>query len=214
MKKRLLALFAAMLGGVTLATPAVAQQPVAIGKSDNGICSIHGEGCDAAPAEWNWERHEPRIGVYSVELPCDGRQADAFARLLALTPGQFQAGASRACMKAGAGFTASMIGFVDLPNDTMPSEMEAMMAGSPDVFTAFKQRINLRVETPETAIDGRRAVQRTVERADGYSRVAIIEVSQYGVLLMLGDIRDPLGVSREEGEALLDRFFNSLEFTK
>ena len=89
-----------------------------------------------------------------------------------------------------------------------------MMAGSPDVFTAFKQRINSDVETPETTIDGRRAMQRTVERADGYSRVAIIEVSQYGVLLMLGDIRDPLGITREEGEALLDRFFNSLEFTE
>ena len=211
MKRLGIALFGALIALGAMSTPAVAQ---GVDRAANPVCAFHGEGCDAPPSEWSWNRLEPRVGVYSVELPCDERQADAFGSLMARTPGRFETGATRACMKDSALFTASLLGFAELPEGARPPGLDALLNGAPDVFTGFVQRVGAGQEIPQVEINGRRAIFNTVEREDGYSRVAIIEVSQFGVLLLTGDIRDGLGVTRAEGEALLDRFFDSLEFAE
>ena len=185
LKSALLVIFAVF--ALPAATPsAFAQDTDGSDKKPNPICTVHGEGCADAPDQWAWERLEPRIGVYSVELPCNAEQADAFGGLLAISKAPFVAGSTRACMKDAAAFTSSLMGFADLRDDA--------------------------TDIAETTINGRRAIMNTVEKKDGYSKVAIIEVSRFGVLIIIGDIRKGLAVSREEGDALIARFFDSLEF--
>lgn len=197
-----------------LGSPASAQEAKDDAKKPNPICTFHGDGCDDAPSKWSWERSEPKIGVYSVELPCNDKQADAFGRLLAISKAQFVAGSTRACMKDAAGFTASLIGFPDLPDGATPPNVDELLKGEPDLFSAFVKQISDGKEIPVTEIHGRRAIVNIVEKADSYSKIALIEVSRFGVLMIIGDIREGLEVSRVEGDALIDRFFDSLEFTQ
>ncbi len=204
----------ALAGLFALGTPALAQDAKPAAEDTSSICTFVGESCSAPPSDWNWQRLEPRIGVYSVEIPCNAKEADAGGRLLAMTPGQFQAGATRACMKASSGFIATLIGFAELPDGPRPAEVDELLQGEPDLFSAMMKNISDREEIPQTAIAGRRAIVNTIEKPVGYSKVAIIEVSQFGVLMIIGDIRKQLEVSREEGDAMIERFFNSLEFVE
>ena len=206
-------MYAALLGFGAMGMPASAQD--ADDGASSAICTFHGEGCDAAPSDWVWQRLEPRIGVYSVELPCDEQQANAFGQLLAMSRAPFVAGSTRACMKAAADFTVSLIGFADLPDDaTRPPEVDELLQGAPDAFSAIVKRVSGEVEVPETSLNGRRAIVHTVERGDGYSRVAIVEISQFGVLMVNAGIRSGLDVTRAEGDAMIDRFFESLVFAE
>lgn len=209
------AVFPAALAGLALlASPASAQKAEGDDKELSSVCTFHGDGCDDAPSQWSWERLGPKIGVFSVELPCNEQQADAFGQLLALSKAPFLAGSTRACMKDAAAFTSSLMGFADLPDGAAPPNADELLRGEPDFFSAFVKQISGKEEIPVTEINGRRAIVNIVEKADGYSKIAIIEVSRFGVLMIIGDIREGLEVSREEGDALIDRFFNSLEFAE
>jgi hypothetical protein len=202
----------ALLG--LLASPVSAQEVGGDAKDVNPICTFHGDGCADASSKWSWARLSPDVGIFSVELPCDKRQADSFGRLLAMSKAPFVAGSTRACMKDAAGFTSSLLGFPDLPDGTTPPNAEELLNGEPDFFSAFVKQISDGKEVAQTTISGRRAITNLVEKDDGYSKIAVIEVSRFGVLMITGDIRDGLEVSREEGEALIARFFNSLEFAE
>lgn len=176
----------------------------------NPLCDVHGEGCSAAPADWAWNRHEPRVGGYSVELPCDAAQADRFSALLAISRANFPAGYTRACMKATSGFTSVLIGFLEVPEAGVPADLAALMDGAPDLFTAFVQQ-GLGAGVPETTFKGRRALANTIERADRRTRVVIVEVGQFGIIMLSADINSDFPGSRDEGDALMERFLESLE---
>ncbi len=214
MRSACFALCAALFGSVAISVPASAQEAGAEDVASSAICTFHGEGCAAPASEWTWERLEPRVGVYSVELPCNSQQANAFGQLLANSRAPFEAGSTRACMKAAAGFTAALVGFAGLPDGAVPPEAEQMLQGEPDMFSVFVRQVARDQEIPVISVDGRRTILNNLENDNGYSRVAIIEVSQFGILVLNGNIRTGLGVTRAEGDALFDRFFDSLEFVE
>lgn len=205
-------LLLAALGG--LSAPASAQESPSADDKSGAICRFHGDGCAAPPAEWAWKRLEPKIGVYSVEIPCDERQAAAFGQVLAVGKPGFPVGSTRACMKASSGFTATLIGLTALPDDTKSAETDALLRGAPDLFTAFAQQTAEKA-VPVTTFKARRAAMNMIEKADGgRSKVAIIEVGRFALLMLIADIRADFPGTREEAEAVTERFFASLEIAE
>lgn len=206
-------LLAALAVSVAVWAPASAQEASPPRVEANPLCDVHGDGCSAPPAQWTWHRLEPRVGGYSVEVPCDAGQADRFSQLLAISRANFPAGYTRACMKAAAGFSATLIGFSAVPDDGVPPDLEAMMRGAPDLFTAFVQQGVAR-GVPETVFKGRRALITNIERADRRSKVALVEVGQFGVILLTADIDSDFPGTREDADVAVERFFQSLEFAE
>jgi hypothetical protein len=208
-------LLLALAGLVAFGAPAAAQDAAL--KPDNeassAICRFHGEGCAAAPAEWAWQRSEPKIGVYSVEIPCDARQAVAFGQILAVGKPGFPAGNTRACMKASSGFTATLLGLTALPDDTKSPETDALLQGAPDLFTAFSQN-TVKGSVPLTTFKGRRAAINSIEKDSGRTKVAIIEVGRFALVMLIADIRADFPGTPEEAAAVTDRFFDSLEIAE
>ncbi len=203
----MLAVFAA---GGALGAPAQAQEAAPPRVSANPLCDVHGEGCSAAPADWAWQRLQPRSSGYSVEVPCDAEQADRFALLLGISRAQFPPANTRACMKESAGFTATLIGYASPPADGVPADLEALMQDAPDLFTAFVRQ-GLGNGVPETSFKGRRALANTIERADRRSRVVIVEVGQFGIIMLSADINSGFPGTRDEADAAMERFLESLE---
>lgn len=209
------ACFSLLAVATCLAAPAAAQDtPTTASKEEpNPICQFHGEGCGAPPAEWAWQRSEPKIGVYSVEMPCDERQAAAFSQLLAFGGTGLAAGSTRACMKATSGFTATLIGFTALPDDTKSPETDALLKGAPDFFTAFTEQ-TVKESVPLTTFKGRRAAIKANETDDGRNKVAIIEVGKFALVMLIADIRSDFSGTPEEADAAMERFFDSLEIAE
>jgi hypothetical protein len=208
----LLAAFA--LAGVE-AAPVLAQDgPAAAPKAEaNPLCTFHGEGCEAPPAAWTWQRLEAKIGVFSVELPCDERQANAFGQVLAISKAGFPPASTRACMKASSGFTAALIGLTALPDDTKTPETEALLKGAPDMFTGFAQN-TMKGSVPETTFKGRRAAFRSIEKDGALTRVAVIEAGKFALIMLVADIRSDFPGTPEETDAAVNRFFASLEIAE
>lgn len=208
--------FSTALGAFALSAPVGAQEGEGSSSELNAVCAFHGEGCDAAPSEWEWVRSEPKGGIFSVEIPCTEEQADRFGVIVSMSKAPFQSSSTRACMKGSSGFIAGYLGLPELPEGAMPTEEELgeLLEGEPDMFAVMVKRTSERGDIPQVSMAGRRAIVNTIERDKGFSRVAIIEVSRFGLLTLTGDIRDDLNVTRAEGEALVDRFFDSLEFTQ
>lgn len=175
------------------------------------LCALHGDGCDAPPAQWAWQRFEPRVGGFSVEIPCNGKQADAFGQLLAMSRAKFPASNTRSCMKAAAGFSATLVGFSALPDDATPPD--DLLRGAPDMFTAFVQQ-GVNKGIPETTFKGRRAIANTIEKADRRSKVVVVEAGRYGIILLTADILEGFPGTREEADTAADRFLSSLEFVE
>lgn len=205
---RLASLLAACAAIGASYAPAVARDDVPPQVEANPLCQFHGEGCSALPAEWTWQRHEPRTGTYSVEIPCDEVQADAFGQIMALSRAGFPAGNTRACIKATSGFTATLVGVAVLPEDaTRPT---SMLKGQADLFSALVEE-TAASGAQVTTFKGRRALINTIDKADRRSRIVIVEVGQYGVILLSADILAGFPGTREDGDGLADRFIQSLE---
>ncbi|MFZ9396710.1 MAG: hypothetical protein ACO25F_11705 [Erythrobacter sp.] len=187
--------------------------PAPSGDSANPLCTFHGEGCSAPPAEWTWQRLEPEVGVFSVELPCDERQADAFGQVLAISQASLPVGSTRACMKASSGFTAVLIGLAALPDDTKSPETDRLLGGAPDLFTALSKQ-NSENPVPEVTFKGRRSMIKTVEKEAARTKIAVIEVKRLALIMLIADIRADFPGTREEADTAADRFFNSLEIAE
>lgn len=198
-----------------LSSPARAEEPAPAPAKDapNPLCTFHGEGCEAPPAEWAWQRLATKAGAYSVELPCDERQANAFGQLLSISDAGLPAGSTRACMKASSGFTAMQIGLTSLPDDAKTPEIEAMLKGAPDMFTAFTQNA-MKGSVPETTFKGLRAAFKTIEKDGASTRIAVIEAGKFALIMLVADIRDGFPGTREEADAATERFLNSLEIAE
>lgn len=196
-----------VLGSIGVSSSA--QEAVPAGDS-NPLCRFHGPDCAAPPAEWQWQRLTPSIGTYSVELPCNAQQADAFGQILAISRARFPAGATRSCMKAAAGFTSTMVGLTALPDGDVPPEIERLLDGAPDLFTTFLRNVRASGAV-ETGFMGRRAVMNTIERDDRRTRVMLVEAGQYAVIMLNADISSNFPGTREEADAAVERFFQSLE---
>jgi hypothetical protein len=193
-------------GGPIAASPQAPSPP-----DSNPLCVFHGEGCYAPPAAWIWERLEPSAGGFSVELPCAPEQADRFGPVLAMTPGKFSPAATRACMKNTSAFMASMIGFAgDTLESGMQAEIDTMLDGASDLFTAFVRKTR-GSSASETSYKGRRAVMNTIEKEHRRTRVMLVEVGPYGVIMLTVDINSDFPGTREEGDAAMERFISSLE---
>ncbi len=206
-----LILVAALAG---LGAPVCAQQAAAPAKdAAKALCSFHGEGCEAPPVEWAWQRLEPKIGAFSVELPCDERQADAFGQVLAISKASFPAGSTRACMKATSGFTATLIGFTAMPDDSEGPEIERLLRGAPDLFTSFAQQTRDN-SIAETVFKGHRAAINTIEKEGRRTKVAVIEVGRFGIIMLLADINSDFPGTPEEADTAVERFFESLEIAE
>jgi hypothetical protein len=213
MKRPPFLMLAAFAGLGAPAAPAMAAESVPAEGQPSALCRFHGAGCEAPPAEWSWQRLEPRVGGFSVELPCDAKQANAFGQVLAISRAKFPAANTRACMKATSGFTATLIGFVSLPDDTQHPDIDNFLSGAPDMFTAFLQR-GLGKGVPETTLKGRRAIMNTIEKPEGRSKVAIVELGRFGIVMLTADIRSQFPGTREEADAAMERFVGSLEITE
>jgi hypothetical protein len=206
-----------------LAAPAAAQyvppapgtapavQPPARSDAANPLCTFHGPGCDAPPAAWAWQRLSPSTAAFSVELPCDAGQADRFGDIVAMSRARFPGKATRACMKASSGFIATVVGF---PGDTLDpaqqAELDAMLSGAPDLFSAFVAQTTASGVTP-TNFKGRRAVANTIEKPDRRTRVMIIEAGPHAVIMITADINPDFPGTRAEADAAVERFIQSLE---
>lgn len=209
-----LPLFAAFAGLFSLGAPAAAQDAADAPANDepSAICRFHGDGCNAPPSEWSWQRLEPRTGTYSVEIPCDERQAAAFGQIMAMGPSSFPAGSTRACMKASALFTATLIGLTDLPDDTKSPETDALLKGAPDLFTAITVQPS-KTPVAVTTIEGRRVATRSDDKNGNRTKVAIMEVDKFAVIMLLADIRSDFPGTPEDADAATARFIDSLEIT-
>jgi len=205
----------ALAGSLALCAPAAAQEAAAPAPKSEGnvLCKFHGEGCEAPPADWTWNRSEPKIGVYSVEIPCDERQAAAFGQVMAVGKPGFPAGSTRACMKATSGFTATLIGLTALPDDTKSPETDALLNGAPDLFTAFAEK-TVKGTVPLTSFKGRRAAINTLEKNGGRTKVAIVEVGKFALIMLVADVRPDFPGTPEEASAATERFFDSLEIAE
>ncbi|MEY4953125.1 MAG: hypothetical protein RL299_1549 [Pseudomonadota bacterium] len=199
---------------VALSSPAAAQEraPVPAGGA-NPLCTFHGDGCEAPPAKWTWQRLEPKTGAYSVALPCDETQANAFGEVLAMSRASFPAGATRACMKATSGFTATLIGFTALPNGAKTPELEKLLKGAPDLFTAFTSRDTVKA-IPVTTYKGRRAAINVIEKDGARTKVLIVEAGKFALVMLVADIRADFPGTREEGDVATEHFINSLEIAQ
>lgn len=207
------AMCAALAGLGAICAPVAAQdaQPPQVEK--NPLCDVHGDGCAAAPAEWTWQRHTPAVGGFSVELPCDQRQTDVFAFIMSVSRAKFPATNTRPCFKAAAGSSATLIGVKDATGDTPPVSIAPMLADQPDMFTAFTAQ-GVGKGIPETTFMGRRAIANTLEKPDRRSRVVLVEVGRYAVILLTADIDSTFPGTREEGDAVAERFLQSLEIAE
>jgi hypothetical protein len=191
------------------AAPAV--QPPARTAAGNPLCTFHGPGCDAPPAAWEWQRLSPATAAFSVELPCDAEQAGRFGELMAMSRARFPGNATRACMKASSGFVATLVGYaatVTTPEEQ--ADIAAMLNGAPDLFSAFMAQTGTSSVTP-TAFKGRRAVANTIEKPDRRTRVMIVEVGTHAVIMITADINTDFPGTREEADAAVERFIQSLE---
>ena len=206
----------AAFGTFALSAPVGAQDADSASGDTSAICAFHGDGCDADPSEWQWVRSEPEAGIFSVEIPCTAEQADTFGVIVSMSKAPFQPTSTRACMKGSSGFIAGYLGLPELPEGATPSEeeLDELLQGEPDMFAVMVKKTSEQRDIPQVSMAGRRAIVNTIERDKGFSRVAIIDVSRFGLLTLTADIRDDLDVTRSEGEALVDRFFESLEFTQ
>jgi hypothetical protein len=192
-------------------TAAPAVQPPAARGSANPLCTFHGPGCDAPPAAWEWQRLSPATAAFSVELPCDAEQAGRFGEIIAMSRAKFPGNATRACMKASSGFVATIVGFPGTAVETaQQAELDAMLNGAPDLFTAFIAQTAASNVTPVT-FKGRRAVANTIEKPDRRTRVMIVEVGPTAVIMITADINADFPGTRGEADAAVERFIQSLE---
>ena len=115
-------------------------------------------------------------------------------------------------MKATALFTATMVGLAALPDDTKSPQTDALLKGAPDLFTAITGQPS---KTPVlvTTINGRRAAIRTEEKNGNRTKVAVIELGKFAVILLLTDIRQDFPGTPEEADAAVSRFIDSVEIT-
>jgi hypothetical protein len=195
--------------GSAPAAPAV--QPPARTASGNPLCTFHGPGCDAPPAAWAWQRLSPQAAAFSVELPCDADQAGRFGEIIAMSRARFPGKATRACMKASSGFVATLVGYagtVTTPEEQ--ADIAAILNGAPDLFSAFMAQTGTSSVTP-TTFKGRRAVANTIEKPDRRTRVMIVEVGPTAVIMITADINPDFPGTREEADAAVERFIQSLE---
>lgn len=190
---------------------ASAVQPPSARGSANPLCTFHGPGCDAPPSAWAWQRLSPSAGVFSVELPCDADQAGRFGEIVAMSRAQFPGKSTRACMKASSGFIATTVGFPGTTHtEAEQAEIDAMLNGAPDLFSAFMAMTAASPVTP-TMFKGRRAVANTIEKPDRRTRVMLVEVGPAAVIMITADINPDFPGTREEADAAVERFIQSLE---
>jgi hypothetical protein len=211
--RRRVALCAAFVGLGAICAPVAAQdaQPPLVEKSP--LCVMHGDGCSAPPSEWMWLRQTPAVGGFSVELPCDQRQVDAFAYVMSVSRAKFPATNTRPCFKSAAGFSATLIGVKDATGDTPPASIAHMLGNQPDMFTAFTAQ-GVGKGIAETTYMGRRAIANTIDKPDRRSRVVLVEAGRYAVILLTADIDSTFPGTREEGDAAAERFLQSLEIAE
>jgi hypothetical protein len=177
----------------------------------NPLCTFHGPACDAPPAAWEWQRLSPATAAFSVELPCDAGQAERFGEIIAMSRAKFPGKSTRACMKASSGFVATIVGFPGTAVDpAQQAELDVMLSGAPDLFSAFMAQTTASSVTP-TTFKGRRAVGNIIEKPDRRTRVMIIEVGPYAVIMITADINPDFPGTREEADAAVERFIQSLE---
>ncbi len=81
------------------------------------------------------------------------------------------------------------------------------------MFTAFLQR-GVGKDVPVTKFKGRRAITNTIEKADRRSKVVLVEVGRFGIILLTADILEDFPATREEGDAAAQRFLDSLEIAE
>ena len=193
------------------APAASAVQPPARAAAGNPLCTFHGPGCDAPPAAWEWQRLSPATAAFSVELPCDAAQAGRFGELMAMSRAKFPGNATRACMKASSGFVATIVGFPGSTVDpAQQAELDPLLRGSSDLFSAFVAQTSASGITP-TTFKGRRAIANTIEKPDRRTRVMIVEVGTHAVMMITADINSDFPGTREEADAAVERFIQSLE---
>jgi hypothetical protein len=114
-------------------------------------------------------------------------------------------------MKASSGFVATIVGFPGTAVDPgQQAELDVMLSGAPDLFSAFVAQTTASSVTP-TTFKGRRAVANTIEKADRRTRVMIIEVGTHAVIMITADINPDFPGTREEADAAVERFIQSLE---
>jgi hypothetical protein len=82
--------------------------------------------------------------------------------------------------------------------------------GSPDLFSAFLKRTR-ESGVSETTFQGRRAIKNTIERPDRRTRVILVEVGPSGVIMLTAEIKSDFPGTREEADAAMERFIESLE---
>lgn len=190
---------------------ASAAQPPSARGSANVLCTFHGPGCDAPPAAWQWQRLSPATASFSVELPCDADQAGRFGEIIAMSRAQFPGKSTRACMKASSGFVATMVGFPGTTHtEAQQAEIDAMLNGAPDLFSSFLEQTTAS-PVATTMFKGRRAVANTIEKPDRRTRVMIIEAGPAAVIMITADINPDFPGTREEADAAVERFIQSLE---
>ncbi len=197
---------------LALASPAYAQGAEVRPNGDHSLCPVQGEVCDTPPIEWVWYRFEHKSGHYSVELPCAEVSTGGSLFSSGTTLGD-----TGMCWMDSSAFIAELGGVaealdLDDISDTDRARLDKLLNGAPDLFTALVNRVSGDESAKQTTIQGHRAIVKSLERAGGYGRVASIEISRFRQLTLSADIQNELNVSREQGEALIDRFFNSAEF--
>ena len=197
---------------LALASPAYAQGAEAKPSGDHSLCPVQDGVCVTSPSEWVWSRFEHKSGLYSVELPCAevSNGGSLFSSGTTL-------GDAGMCWMDSSVFIAELGGVPEAHDRENLSDMDRerldkFLNGAPDLFTAMVNRVSGDESAKQATIQGRRAIVKSIERAGGYGRVASIEISRFGQLTLSADIQNEFDGSREQGEALIDRFFNSTEF--
>lgn len=116
-------------------------------------------------------------------------------------------------MKAAAGFTTTLVGLTALPEGGVPPEAERLLNGAPDLFSTFLRQTS-GTGAVESSYKGRRAVSNVIEREGRRTRVMLVEVGQYAVVLLTADIMSDFPGAREDADAAVERFVQSLEFAE
>jgi len=197
---------------LALASSAHAQDAEVEPNGDQAQCPQQGMECKTPPNEWVWNRFEHKSGLYSVELPCV--EVD-------YGDGLFSSGTTLSdtgmCWTDSSAFIVELGGVpethdLEEMSDADRERLNSFLNGAPDLFTAVVNRVSGDETVKQVTIQGRRVIVKPLELTEGYGQVANIEISRFGQLILSANIQNELNVSREQGEALIDRFFNSVEF--